>query len=92
MVEPKTVVQLDMEWPEKLREAVQAGDYLGAIDFFTVHGGRPPADLLIAAAAMLTNQSTTGHIYTVEWYLGRARIHAVAPGKVETVPTPPRKQ
>lgn len=92
MAEPKISVQMDMEWPERLRKLVADGDWLGAIDHFVVNGGTPPADLLSAAGAMLTERSKTGHQYKVEWYLGRARIHAVAPGKVETVPAPPRKQ
>lgn len=85
-------VQMDMEWPETVRQAVEKGDYLGAIDWFVAHKAMVPDALLSAAGAMLTEQSTTGHIYTVERYLGRVRIHAVKPGKVETIPAPPRKQ
>lgn len=85
-------VVIDVNWPAPVREAVEKDDILGAIDYYVANNARPPDVLLVAAGAKLTEQSTTGHQYKVEWYLGRCRIHAVKPGKTETIPTPPRKQ
>ena len=77
MVEPNIQVQMGLDWPARAIEAVNKGDYLGAIDALVAAHAAVPDGLLDAASAMLTSQSASGQIYKVERYLGRVRVHIV---------------
>jgi len=76
MANPVTVVQMELEWGEVVRNLLSAGEYVKAIDHLVWEGQRVPDALLEAASAMLQKSAPSGTIYKVERYLNRVRYIA----------------
>jgi len=73
MPDKVTIVQMEMEWGEGVRELVAAGEYVKAIDYLVAAGQRVPDALLQTASAMLQKGAPSGTICKVERYLNRVR-------------------
>lgn len=83
MTKQPIIVQMSMDWPVAVRQAVDEGDYLGALDQLSKLGAVFPADLLNAASAKMTREGNSAYIYVVSQYKGRIRVAVLKRAAIE---------